>query len=197
MNAKREPTQTKSIRIREGRIKRGRCFERGWKLWRVLKLFCASAFGVEVESFVLIESSYSADFALQCGKAWNRNFVGRDFCNTFVLIRDGGLCLFVEKSLQRINPSFRSNQLYKTFRLIANYFLSRNKIKFRHSFVSAQVFGLPSSTGPLGFPNKVCDIHLPRIPCKCPRLLQQLFGLDEKRRIAGVRLLFTSWIFNM
>ena len=141
----------------------------------------------EVESFVLIESSYSADFALQCGKAWNRNFVGRDFCNTFVLIRDGGLCLFVEKSLQRINPSFRSNQLYKTFRLIANYFLSRNKIKFRHSFVSAQVFGLPSSTGPLGFPNKVCDIHLPRIPCKCPRLLQQLFGLDEKRRIAGVK----------
>ena len=36
--------------------------------------------------------------------------------------------------------------------------MSRNKIKFRHSFVSAQVFGLPSSTGPLGFPNKVCDI---------------------------------------
>ena len=35
--------------------------------------------------------------------------------------------------------------------------MSRNKIKFRHSFVSAQVFGLPSSTGPLGFPNKVCD----------------------------------------
>ena len=35
--------------------------------------------------------------------------------------------------------------------------MSRNKIKFKHSFVSAQVFGLPSSTGPLGFPNKVCD----------------------------------------
>ena len=29
-------------------------------------------------------------------------------------------------------------------------------MKFRHSFVSAQVFGLSSSTGPLGFPNKVC-----------------------------------------
>ena len=27
----------------------------------------------------------------------------------------------------------------------------------RHSFVSAKVFGLPSSTGPLGFSNKVCD----------------------------------------
>ena len=35
--------------------------------------------------------------------------------------------------------------------------MSRNKIKFRHSLVSAQVFGLPNSTGPLGFPNKVCD----------------------------------------
>ena len=35
--------------------------------------------------------------------------------------------------------------------------MSRNKIKFRHSFVSAQVFGLPSSTGPLGFPNTVYD----------------------------------------
>ena len=39
-------TQTKSIQIREGRIKRGRRFERGWKLWQVLKLFCASVFGV-------------------------------------------------------------------------------------------------------------------------------------------------------
>ena len=35
--------------------------------------------------------------------------------------------------------------------------MSRNKIKFRHSFVSAQVFGLPSSTGFLGLSNKVCD----------------------------------------
>ena len=82
------------------------------------------------------------------------------FGNTFVLIRDSGLCLFVKKSLQRINPSFCSNQLYKTLRLIADYFLSRNKIKFRHSFISAQVFGLPSSTGPLGFPNKVCDTYI-------------------------------------
>ena len=106
---------------------------------------------------MLIESSYSVDFALQFGKAWNRSFVDREFCNTLVLIRDSGLCLFVKKSLQRIIPSLRSNQLYKTVRLIAGYFLSRNKIKFRHSFVSAQVFGLPSSTGPLGFPNKVCD----------------------------------------
>ena len=48
---------------------------------------------------MLIESSYSVDFALQFTKAWNRNFVGRDFCNTFVCIRDSGLCLFVKKSL--------------------------------------------------------------------------------------------------
>ena len=106
---------------------------------------------------MLIESSYSVDFALQFGKAWNRIFGGCEFCNIFVLIRDSGLYLCVKKSLQRINLSFRSNQLYKSFRLIAGYFSSRNEIKFRHSFVSAQVFGLPSSIGPLGFPNKVCD----------------------------------------
>ena len=63
---------------------------------RVLNLFCASGWelcSTEVELFVLIETSYSADFALQFGKAWNRSFIGRDFCNTFVLIRDSGLCL--------------------------------------------------------------------------------------------------------
>ena len=62
----------------------------------MLNLFCASVLELcftKVKSFVLIESSYSVDFALQFGKAWNRNFVGRDFCNTFVLIRDSGLCL--------------------------------------------------------------------------------------------------------
>ena len=47
----------------------------------------------EVELFVLIGSDYSVEFALQFGKAWNRSFVGRDFCNRFVLIRDSGLCL--------------------------------------------------------------------------------------------------------
>ena len=61
----------------------------------VLNLFCASGWqfcSTEVELSVLIESSYTVDFALQFGKAWNRSFVGRDFCNTFVLIRDRGLC---------------------------------------------------------------------------------------------------------
>ena len=63
---------------------------------RVLNLFCASGWqfcSTEVELFVLIESSYSVDSAVQFGKAWNRSLVGRDFCNTFVLIRDSGLCL--------------------------------------------------------------------------------------------------------
>ena len=42
---------------------------------RVLNLFCASVLelcSTEVELFVFIESSYSVDFALQFGKAWNR-----------------------------------------------------------------------------------------------------------------------------
>ena len=61
----------------------------GHKRWTVrfcvsgqlLNLFCASGWqfcSTEVELFVLIESSYSVDFALQFGKAWNRSFVGRD-----------------------------------------------------------------------------------------------------------------------
>ena len=45
----------------------------------------------------------------------------------------------------------------------------RNKIKFRHSFVSAQVFGLPSSTGSLGFPNKDCDTSYQKSPYNLPK----------------------------
>ena len=48
----------------------------------MLNLFCASVLklcSTEVELFVLVESRYSVDFALEFGKAWNRNFVGRDF----------------------------------------------------------------------------------------------------------------------
>ena len=92
----------------------------------LLNLFCASDWelcSTEVELFLLIESSYSVDFALQFGKTWNRNLVGRDFCNTFVLIRDNGLYLSMKKSLQRTNPSFCLNQLYKGFRLIARLLL--------------------------------------------------------------------------
>ena len=61
-----------------------------------------------VESlFVLDESSCSADFrfaAAERGKEF-LSVVSRELYNTFVLVRDSGLCLFVEKSLQRINPS--------------------------------------------------------------------------------------------
>ena len=124
------------------------------------------------------ESSCSVDFALQCGKVWNKNFIGREFCNTFVLIRDSGLCLFAKKSHQRINPRFSSSQLYKTVWLIAYYFLSRNKIRFKHSFVSAQVFELSSSTGPLGFPNKVCDSISPYVSkfrSECLENINKLF----------------------
>ena len=155
-------TEKKEKADDEKRIKRKARFEIKLNIGASVGFILRQFFGVvfyctEVELFVLIEASYNVDFALQFGKAWKRIFVRREFCNTFVLIRDSGLCLSVKKSLQRTNPSFRSNQLYKSFRLIADYFLSRNKIKFSHSFVSAQVFGLPSSTGPLGFPNKVCD----------------------------------------
>ena len=77
----------------------------GHKRWTVrfcvggqlLNLFCASGWqfcSTEVELFVLIESSYSVDFALQFGKAWNRGFVGRDiFEYICFFIRDKGLCL--------------------------------------------------------------------------------------------------------
>ena len=87
----RETTRVKAIWFGRRRWPVRFCIGR-----RVLNLFCASILklcSTEVELFVLIESSYSVDFALQFGKAWNRSFVGCDFCNTFVLIRDSGLCL--------------------------------------------------------------------------------------------------------
>ena len=78
---------------------------------QLFNLFCASGWqfcSTEVELFVLTESSYSVDFALQFGKAWNRSFVGRDiFCNTSVFIRDKGLCLLWKRIFNEINPSFR------------------------------------------------------------------------------------------
>ena len=69
----------------------------------------------------------------------------------------------MKKSLQRNQSELSLNQLYKPSGSYQDYFLSQNKIKFRHSFVSAQIFGLPSSTGPLGFPNKVCDRYSERL----------------------------------
>ena len=81
------------------------------RVWgQVLNLFCTSVLelcSTEVESFVLIESSYSVDFALQFGKAWNRIFVGRDLCNTFVPIRDSNLCCEEESSTDQSELSFK------------------------------------------------------------------------------------------
>ena len=73
----------------------------------------------------------------------------------FLLETGVSVCCEEESSTKSIRAFV--NQLYKPSGSYQDYFLSRNKIKFRHSFVSAQVFGLPNSTGPLGFPNKVCD----------------------------------------
>ena len=71
---------------REGGQRRQSRFERKLNLGRTLKLFCASVLklcSTELELFVLVESSYSLDFALQFDKAWDRTFVGREFYNTF------------------------------------------------------------------------------------------------------------------
>ena len=63
----RETHKAKSVGLRESRIS-----------WRVLHLFCACVLelcSTEVELFVLVESSYSVDFALQFGKTRKRIFV--------------------------------------------------------------------------------------------------------------------------
>ena len=70
-------------------LKQKGCFERRLNLGRVLNLFCANFLelcSTEIESFELIKSSYSVDFTLQFGKAWNKIFIGCEFCNTFVLL---------------------------------------------------------------------------------------------------------------
>ena len=65
MNAKR---QTKKEKADDGKqLKRKGRFEIKLNLGRVLNLFCANVLelcSTEVESFLLIESSYSVDFAL-------------------------------------------------------------------------------------------------------------------------------------
>ena len=78
----RNDTDEKEKADDKRRLKRKGRFERKWNLRRVLNLFCASVlelYSTNIEPFVLIESSCSVDFALQFGKTWNRNFVGRDF----------------------------------------------------------------------------------------------------------------------
>ena len=77
---------------------------------RVLNLFCANVLefcSTKVESFVLIELSRRADFGFSVAER-RREFssvVSRKFYNAFVLVRDCGLCLFAEESLQQINQN--------------------------------------------------------------------------------------------
>ena len=83
---------------------------------QLLNLFCASGCqfcSTEVELFVLIESSYSVDFALQFGKAWNRSFVGRDIFVIHLLLLETrvSVCCGKESSTKSIRAFV--NQLYK------------------------------------------------------------------------------------
>ena len=48
------------------------------------------------------------------------------------------------------------SQLYKTFRLIADYFLRRNNIKLDRALFQRRYLGYLAQTVSLGFPNKVC-----------------------------------------
>ena len=84
---------------------------------------CLEISSMEVELFVLDEINCSVDFALQW-QSVEKNFssvVSREFYNTFVLVRDSGLCLFMEKSLRRNNPSLVQANCIKSlgFRLQA------------------------------------------------------------------------------
>ena len=80
---------------------------------RVLNLFCASGWqfcSTEVELFVLTVSSYSVDFALQFGKAWNRSLVGRDFCVIHLLLLETvvSVCCEEESSTKSIRAFVKS-----------------------------------------------------------------------------------------
>ena len=76
----------------------------------MLQLFlrqCLEIGSTEVELFVLHELSCSIDFALQW-QSVEENFlsiVSCEFRNTFVVVRDSGLCLIVEKCFRQINSS--------------------------------------------------------------------------------------------
>ena len=84
----------------------------------MLNLFSASVLEccyTKIDLFVLIELSCSADFRFAVTER-RREFlsvVSRDFYNTFVLVRDNGLCLFAEKSLQRINQNLAEAKCIK------------------------------------------------------------------------------------
>ena len=66
---------------------------------------CFDIGSTEVELFALNELSCSADFRFAVAERGRKfsSVVSRDFYNTFVLVRDSGLFLFAEKSLQQNN----------------------------------------------------------------------------------------------
>ena len=68
---------------------------------------CLEIGSKEVELFALYELSCSADFcfAVEERRKEFSSVVSRDFYNIFLLVRDSGLGLFAEKSLQRINQN--------------------------------------------------------------------------------------------
>ena len=123
--------------------------------WINVVIVCASVLDInskEVEFFVSDEIKFWRwhRFAVaEDGKGFS-SIVSCEFCNTFVLVRDNGLCFLWRRVFNELS------KLYKSFRIIANYFLSRNKIKFRHSFVSAQVFESSlSSSSSEGYPLQI------------------------------------------
>ena len=62
---------------------------------------------MEVELFALNELSYSTDFGFAVAER-RREFLSvmsHKFYNILILVRDSGLCLFAEKSLQQINQN--------------------------------------------------------------------------------------------
>ena len=97
------------MRRREKRVKRWFGVERGEGfLDRItvtsVEFICASVLefcSTKVESFVLIELSRSADFRFAVAERRKEfsSIVSRKFYDTFVLVKDSGLCLFAEKSL--------------------------------------------------------------------------------------------------
>ena len=103
------------MRRREKRVKRWFGVERGEGfLNRIavisVEFILRQCFGVlfyESRIIVLIELSRNADFRFPVAER-GREFssgVSCKFYNTFVLVRDSGLCLFAEESLQRINQN--------------------------------------------------------------------------------------------
>ena len=78
----------------------------------MLNLFCASGWelcSTEVELVVLIESSYSVEFALQFGKAWNRSGVLIFVIHSFLLKTVVSVCCEEESATKPIRVFVQTN----------------------------------------------------------------------------------------